>query len=210
MIHVRKTGGTSLELAWGESDNNLFATREAFEHNRDVLRSRVLRPFATDKHTPLRAYKKNLHPDYFSQLRIVRTVRNPWNRVVSMCMWSLKKMRLLNGDSGCDREALRATALSLQPISHYLVLHEWQVWPILSVLRNPLSTAPVNHCISQESLEDDYATVCTRLGLEARPLPRVNSSWSTDWRSQYDDETWELVRSRFRHEIAYFGYRFES
>jgi hypothetical protein len=59
-----------------------------------------------------------------------------------------------------------------------------------------------------ESLQDDWHTVCRRLGLAVSDLPRANRTTRGDYRQYYDDEAVELVAKRFRRTIDLFGYEF--
>jgi hypothetical protein len=70
------------------------------------------------------------------------------------------------------------------------------------------------HCdvyLRYESLQTDFDALCHRLGIAARPLPRVNTRHVTQrrhYRSYYDDATRERVAKRFEREIEHFGYAF--
>ncbi|MCA8900574.1 MAG: sulfotransferase family 2 domain-containing protein [Hyphomonas sp.] len=60
-----------------------------------------------------------------------------------------------------------------------------------------------------EYLEEDFQTVCQKLGIEAA-LPHRNASQrDQDWRSYYTDETRALVGDLFRRDIEEFGYSWD-
>jgi hypothetical protein len=101
---MRKTGGTSLSKVLGEGDDGLFSSAASISDNAAKLKGIVKEPFQTDKHTPLRVYRKHLHEDYFRQLRIVATARNPWSRMLSAYFWmKQKKMGKMWRDGRCPR-----------------------------------------------------------------------------------------------------------
>src|SRR6266542_4784756 len=59
-----------------------------------------------------------------------------------------------------------------------------------------------------ERLQDDFAVVCSRIGVPCPPLPHEGRSVRTCYVEYYDDETRALVARRFRPDIDYFGYEF--
>ena len=68
----------------------------------------------------------------------------------------------------------------------------------------------VNYLGHYETLHDDYAAICARLGLDATELPRHNRRTFRDYRDYYDDATRELVGDVWRKDIEMFGYDFEG
>lgn len=58
-----------------------------------------------------------------------------------------------------------------------------------------------------ENLEDDFRTICSRIGIVAPPLPRMKVSvGKKPYREYYNLETEELVRQAYKDDIALFGY----
>jgi hypothetical protein len=58
-----------------------------------------------------------------------------------------------------------------------------------------------------ETLDNDFATVCDRIGLPPQSLAVVNQSKKhVPWRKMYDTETFDLVRRAFSRDIELFGY----
>jgi hypothetical protein len=60
-----------------------------------------------------------------------------------------------------------------------------------------------------ESLAEDFATVCRRIGIPAE-LPHINRSEHSDYREHYTAATRDLVAEAYRSDIDYFGYDFEE
>ena len=60
-----------------------------------------------------------------------------------------------------------------------------------------------------ESLGEDLAYICQRLGITAS-LPHINRSRHQDYRHYYDDRTANLVASHFREDIQRLGYIFDE
>ena len=60
-----------------------------------------------------------------------------------------------------------------------------------------------------ESLQDDFAHVCSELGLPPMQLSHINRSQrARDYRRYYDDDTYRAVTNAFKKDIDYFGYHF--
>jgi hypothetical protein len=60
-----------------------------------------------------------------------------------------------------------------------------------------------------ETLSQDFATVCDRIGV-APPLPRHNRSNHSDYRQFYTDDLRELVARRLAKDIEFLGYEFDG
>ena len=206
LIHLRKTGGTSLEKALGKSDNHLFGNAKDFESNSTLLKGRVKRHFVTDKHTPLRSYRKNLDTDYFKQLTIVCTNRNPWRRMMSMYFWSIQKLTNSREKIPFDKKDFLELIEKQPPLEFYACTHRWQSNPVLGSFINPLSWSPVSLYLRQEHLKEDYESLCQKLKMAPVELPSLNLSSYVDWQANYDEECRERVRHLFRHEIDHFSY----
>ena len=61
-----------------------------------------------------------------------------------------------------------------------------------------------------ESLQRDFETVCSKVGIPPATLPRLNQSAKAKFTDYYDDETRDAVAARFRDEIECFEYAFPS
>jgi hypothetical protein len=58
-----------------------------------------------------------------------------------------------------------------------------------------------------ERLEDDFKSICSRIGTSAS-LPRYNVSDRKPYRQYYSEETRDLVENAFSEDITYFEYEF--
>jgi hypothetical protein len=209
LIHMRKTGGTSLSKVLGEGDDRLFSSAASFSENAAKLKGIVKEPFQTDKHTPLRVYRKHLHEDYFRQLRIVATARNPWSRMVSAYFW-MKQKKWGKCEGMLDAREFLLMVSQQHGLEHYVCTHRWMQAPVLGHFRNPLACARVSRYLHQETLEKDFAALCSDLHIACPPLGKWNMSAHGEWRSYYNEEMKRAVARKFRHEICFFGYRFEG
>ncbi|MCH7728592.1 MAG: hypothetical protein IH991_19230 [Planctomycetes bacterium] len=67
--------------------------------------------------------------------------------------------------------------------------------------------------IRYENLQEDYASVCERIGLPLSELPSLKTKSRPERRhysTYYDDRTRELVAKAYHRHVDHFGYRFEE
>jgi Sulfotransferase family len=171
-IHIPKTGGTSVSTAL---------------YNQHVQSDRHY----TQHYTYSRLRDKNpFIEDYLSFV----FVRNPWERMVSMC------------------SLYYGPGMTPESFSMFLKLgnpnwSRWQPFEQVKFTHDDSGNQLVSFVGRYENLDKDFASVCDWLGVDL-VLPHINRSTHTDYHDYYNDETRQIVAGRFADDIEVFGYRF--
>ena len=188
LIHVNKTGGTSIEKAF-----------EPDADQRDVRH----------KHEPVAFYKETF-PDQFRTYFKFAFVRNPWDWLVSRYHWGKDRQRLF--DYSFDEFLWRLKKLirlSERASERVLWLEDMALKPQLDwlTIRGAIAVDFVGRF---ENLQSDFDLVCSRLRIEPRALQHVYKTNHAHYADYYSDENRKVVEQLYTVDIATFGYRFEE
>lgn len=186
LIHIQKTGGSSIEQALRGVDatigNNLYAGQ---------------------RHIGAKDFRNMIDPAIWNSYYKFAFVRNPWDRLVSwhrMCMeFGGNKFQTyvrINHpefsdfirDGNCD-----GLARTCQNQLDYITDDKGNVL--------------VDFIGRFENLEEDFRKM--NLAGTGVKLPHANKSSHKDYRSYYSEETREIVAQRFAKDCEFFGYRFD-
>jgi hypothetical protein len=139
-------------------------------------------------------------------------VRNPWDRLVSAYQY------LRNG--GWDARDELWSRQHLSPYTDFAdfvrrglrtreVLSFMHFRPQVEFVCDWRGRIAVDHLGYFETIDADFAVVCTHLGV-AVPLAHTNRSTERDYRVHYDEETRGIVARVYARDIRTFGYAFDG
>ena len=189
-VHIPRTAGESIESVFG--------------HRAEVERSGKVR----GKHLTFDEYLDR-DPDVRNYFKFT-FVRNTWDLMVSVWRFLVTHPRTSGHFSGLVFEDFLADdfAMRLQEVIERET--DWDQALVTIIRKSQL------HWIDErldfvgrfEYLDRDFASVCARMGLEDRLLPRVNRTDRTHYGAYYSEDTARVVGDRFRDEIERFGFAF--
>lgn len=204
-IHIPKTGGNSIQHVLKRySEDEIVAEREHQDGNdRFAVRNKK---YGLTKHSPLFEYKKAIGYKFDKMFKF-STIRNPWERAVSLYFSPHNKRSEFHRD-----EFIRVIE-SMRPIGYYIkdisTIKRIKIKMGMSVnYSNILSD--IDFLIRFEHLNSDFNHVCNKIGVEEKKLPKKNESSRGHYSKYYDRETKEIIERKFAEEIKVGGYRFEN
>lgn len=192
-IHVPKTGGNAIQQALVNFSEDRIEARSAEQDGEHRFAIRSALP-GIHKHSTLADYQRQIDPERFARLAKISCVRNPWDRCISY-FFSPHRGTVHWSPQDFERFVLE----TVQPHTHYLALEGGTGDPF----------GHVDVILRFERLAEDFAMLCTRLGLGPLALRRLNMSRRGDYRDYYtSDRLIEMVADKFAPEIERFGYAF--
>ncbi len=171
---------------------------------------------------------KRIWNDYF----VFTIVRNPWDMVVSRYFWNKKnatprmtptevlqeiKQHPLNVDLygkllNAQRRSVKSKELGPNDDFKTFVMQKLPANISNSKYYFDWRGKPFNDfVIRYENLDQDYKTLCEKIGVPYEPLPSLKTKTrkKRNYQEMYDDELRDWVAKKFQREIEYFGYTFE-
>jgi hypothetical protein len=202
-IHIPKTAGTSIE-------ESLYQYQD-FKYHHLV-------------HGCALQFKQYLNDDFYDELFKFSFLRNPWDLQVSCWRYYIR-------NHGVDMEFNEYIKWkfkgSIEDIRSRLPKDNPNV--DLTLLKNGfyIHRTPLTYFLIDEQgnflvdyigdvsrIQEDFIIISDKLGIETMDLPHVNTSRfeidSTDYRDYYNEESIEIVKSRFALDIFLYGYTFEN
>jgi chondroitin 4-sulfotransferase 11 len=208
-IHIQKTGGVSI--------SNLLR-----RYSPTTTPGRGLRHISAR-----RALKQVENPDDYFKFAFVR---NPWDRLVS---WYTMIDEARKGVADGTAEPMTRRLIKKNNLFKYVLRcgptfdefvincteKQWMgngyysfTFNQLRYLTDKNGEVLVDFIGRFENFAQDISHVFDKLGLEASQLeiPHENRSAHSHYSEMYTPETREIVRKRFRRDIEFFGYEFET
>ena len=144
-------------------------------------------------------------------------VRNPFDRIVSSYHFCIKKGWWKSEDlsipSKIDfKKFVKKPLNKLQteacqhtrPLTVHLSPHK----ELVSQGKIPPNLTYLDFIGKLENLQEDFNTVCDKVGFPRQQLPHNNKTDHQHYTAYYDDETREIVRENYAKDIEEFGYEF--
>lgn len=184
-IAIGGTGTHSVErmlCPWNRHGDDVYIGPDPFDEDERRLYS---------KHMPAIALRSRLDnwDDYFK----FSFVRNPWDRIVSTCC-------------RMEGEVHRQGIIDTVRKSPYRET-KWQ--DQLARLTDEDGGLIVDFVGRYETLQQDFDTVCDRIGVLRSELPKLNITSHDHFSVYYDSKLFDVVAKTFKRDIEYFCYRLE-
>lgn len=160
------------------------------------------------RHAKIIAAREMLPQELFDSLFKFIFVRNPWDLQVSSFHHIRRERPHLISHIETFEEFIRWKLDPQRPYQYHVDTSIELQSDYAIDLRGRLL---VDFLGRYETLHDDFAEACRRIGIAAPQLPhkRQARDRDKDYRSYYTDELAELVASHFEPDIRLFGYAFD-
>jgi hypothetical protein len=206
-VHIAKTAGTSVRTTleryrWHDP---LFLPQFICSRISHLTGHRIA--CKLPRHAKVIAAYEMLPREFFNQLFKFAFVRNPWDlQVSSFHHIRRERPRLMQGyDNFAD--FLR---YKLDPDRPYQYHIDTSIELQSDYLVDLHGRVLVDFIGRFEQLNDDFTTICQRIGIAPPQLVhRRKANDRGDYRQYYDDATAELVARHFAQDIKMLGYRFD-
>ena len=131
-------------------------------------------------------------------------VRNPWDRLVSVFHY------LQNGGRN-NKDAKRGEILkdyNFQSFVHNFSFEKFSYVHFKPQMHFIKSVDNFDYIGRLENLQNDFNTICDKIGIPQQQLPHKNKSHHKHYTEYYDEETREIIAQKYAKDIEYFGYEF--
>ena len=196
-IHVYKVAGQSVKLALREYDlRRIPLVRDKIAKLVELPQAYTFR--SIEAHSTASQVRDYLGQEKWDSMFSFSFVRNPWD-------WQVSLYHFIQ----TNKFNYQRRMVSEMTFDEYI---RWRVDEDVNLQRDFVydrhGTQLVDFVGKIEHLSDDFATVCSRIGIPAT-LGHENSSKHDAWRSYYTDETAALIAEAYKDDIETFGYSFE-
>lgn len=182
-VHVSKTAGTTI--------------RQALNGMYDELHD--------PHHSGISVIKNKLSDEIFQTYFKFGTVRNPWDREVSLYNYLRQHNPrnpntewYYNGFERFIKQRKADTEQTSDPKKGRLGYHQIMIDGEIGL----------DFIIKFENLQEDFDIACDKIGIPKRKLPHTNKSKHKHYTEYYNDETREIVAKHYAQEIEYFRYEY--
>ena len=181
-VHIDKTAGSSIEKTL---DPSLKEYKSGYTNFKG-------------KHYSAKTLSEKF-PSEFKEYFKFSFVRNPFEREVSLYFFYVK--------TRFKKISLNFSEFLLK---RYSSRQSWDTafYTYLDALSLGNNEYNVDFIGRFENLQQDFNTVCDKIGIPRQQLPHKNKSKHKHYTEYYDDETKQIVAEKYAKDIEYFGYKF--
>ena len=151
----------------------------------------------------------------YSDYLVFANIRNPYERAVSSWIY-------LQRDFSFERKFTKGLSLKetfknlpqandkLYTTSDDRTNHDYRhiTQQQVDTLLNKNGEFITDILLRVENLQEDFNTVCDKIGIPHQNLPHKNKSNHKHYTEYYDDETRQIVAEKYAKDIEYFNYEF--
>ena len=194
-IHIPKTGGTSVEDVLFKPNGKrttkdlwMFPNKYQTGGLQHIMASHII---------------QEVSEDIFSEYFTFSIVRNPWDKMVSQYNYTITKRPDLRKYIGITE------SVSFKEYINHVVKAKIHVqWDPQYKFLYINKKCAVDYIGRFENLQEDFDTVCDKIGSPRQKLPHKNKSKHKHYTEYYDDETKQIISEKYAKDIEYFGYEF--
>jgi len=150
--------------------------------------------------------------DYNSSYFKFCFVRNPWSKLVSEFFYKKNGTKIWPGPDprliNCKNINFSSFVRALNLIDFSSKTHWESAHLIPQVDFIKTKDSKIDFVGRFENLQEDFNTVCRKIGIAEQQLPYKNKSNHKHYTEYYDNETREIVAEKYARDIEYFGYEF--
>ena len=194
-IHIPKCGGTSVENALFKpvkkrTVKDLWMLPNKYQTGglQHLMASHII---------------QEVGEDIFSKYFTFSFVRNPWDKMVSQYTYTIAKRPTL-----LKRIGITESASFKEYIDRSMVAKLHVQWDHQYKFLYKNKKCVVDFIGRFENLQQDFDTICDRIGIPQPKLPHRNKTKHKHYTEYYDDETREIVAKKYAKDIELFGYKF--
>lgn len=204
-VHIAKTAGTSVRstlnrLRWRDP---YFIPQFVCSRISHLTGHRIA--CKIPRHAKVIAAYEMLPREVFDALFKFAFVRNPWDLQVSSYHHLKRERPHLVG----DRDFESFLRYKLDPARPYQYHIDTSIELQSDYLVDLHGKVLVDFIGRYETLNDDFATICNRIGIAPPKLEHKRQAKDrATYHSYYNDATRELVTAHFKRDIELFGYTF--
>lgn len=132
-------------------------------------------------------------------------VRNPWDRLVSSFHY------LKNGGIGNRYDINAGKILKNYKFGSFVKDFTNKKFPFIHFIEQMFfidQPNQINFIGRFENLQQDFDTICGKIGIPQQQLPHTNKSKHKHYTEYYDEDTRKIVAEKYERDIELFGYKF--